>query len=83
MIEKNLLIDMGVSLPQGTNWDDVTKAITDSIIEIVEKLDGMCGGGVRFEEFNYDEIEADLDKAQDEADEVEVQFLEEKMLVHV
>lgn len=80
MKEKNLLIDMGVSLPEGTNWDEVTKAITESIIEIVEKLDGICGGGVRFEEFNYEEIDADLDEAQDE---VEVQFLEEKMLAHV
>ncbi len=79
MIEKNLLIDMGVSLPEGTDWDKVTEAITNSIIEIVEKLSGMCGGGVRFDEFDYEKIDAELDEVQ----EAEVsQHLEEEMVMY-
>jgi len=79
MIEKNLLIDMGVSLPEGTNWDKVTEAITDSIIEIIEKLDGMCGGGIRFEKFDYEKIDSELD----EVPKIEIsQYLDEKMAVH-
>ncbi len=80
MIEKNLLIDMGVSLPEGTDWDKVNEEITNSIIEIVEKLSGMCGGGVRFEEFDYEKIDAELD----ETPKIEIpQHLEEEMVVHV
>jgi hypothetical protein len=59
-MEKNLLIDMGVSLPEGTNWDEVAMAITEAIIAIVEQLDGECGGSVHFQEFDYEAIEAEL-----------------------
>lgn len=55
-MEKNLLVDMGISLPEGTNWDEVAQEITEAIIAIAEKRDGTCGGGVQFQEFDYEAI---------------------------
>lgn len=72
-MEKNLLVDMGVRLPEGTNWDEVAHAITQSIITIVELLNGECGGSVKFQTFDYDEIEAELALEEQDANTSEPQ----------
>ena len=53
-MESFLSVDMGVRLPEGMDWDDVANTITQSIVTIIEFLNGECGGSVQFKEFDYD-----------------------------
>lgn len=81
-MEKNLLVDMGIWLPENTNWDEVASAITDAIIAVVEGMNGECGGSVKFEAFDYDAIEAELDLLEQEDEPLIIQPASHRIIEH-